>query len=113
MPENNKGKPKAQNPEARLQASLARDVSIRLMHEAAKVQADTLAVARWDNALATKDIISAHKRQVAAIAGDSIIASKAVKQSRRERLEALYAEDECKYGDELSVRKLAFRKDRI
>jgi hypothetical protein len=49
------------NPERRLHASVARDVKMRQSEEAAKLQAEYLAVARWDSALGRKDAISTKK----------------------------------------------------
>lgn len=99
-----------ENPEKRLQSSVARDVKLRLLEEAAKHQADCLAVARWDNALAIKDVIASRKRQEAAVAADEQLTNKAVKAERRARLEALYREDEIKYNEELASRGLSFRR---
>ena len=101
---------KKENPEKRLQSSVARDVKLRLLEEAAKHQADCLAVARWDNALATKDLIVTRRRQEAAVASDERLTNKAVKAERRARLEALYQEDEIRFNEELSAKGLSFRR---
>jgi len=98
------------NPEKRLQSSVARDVKVRMMEEAAKHQSDCLAVARWDAALAVKDVVAARKRQEAAVIADEVLTNKAVKAERRARLEALFHDDEIRYNQELSNKGLSFRR---
>lgn len=98
------------NPEARLQASVQRDIKIRLLNEAAKKQADHLAIARWDNNLSIKDKLAEKKRNEAALINDGILSNLAVKAARKVKLEELYAADEIKYRNELSMKGLSFRK---
>jgi thiamine monophosphate synthase len=52
---------KTLNPEQRLNASVARDVKRRQFEEATKLQADYLAVAKWDSALGKKDAVAAKR----------------------------------------------------
>jgi len=105
--------PKVVNPEAKLQASVARDIRVRQLNEHAKHQADALSVAKWELALTAKDAIVTKKRLEEQIAKDSAVVKVITTASRRKRLEELYNSDELKYEEELNMRGLAFRRDRV
>ena len=96
--------------ENRLKASLARDVEIRVKKEDAKRQGDYLAIARWDNALGTKDKLAANRRYEESVISDSLLAKGVTKRQRVQKLEALYKEDEKKFGRELCMQKVEYRK---
>jgi len=104
---------KAMNPEARLQASVARDIKIRHMNEHAKHQADALSVAKWELALHEKDKKVQRQRLEDQMARDSEVVKVISNASRRERLAQLYKDDELKYEEELNLRGLSFRRERI
>jgi hypothetical protein len=101
------------NPEAKLKASVARDIKIRLMDEHAKKQSVCLSIARWDNSLPIKDRQADKKRLDASCLVDSQLNKTSSNAARKERLEALYRQDAIKYDDELSMRGLAFRRERV
>ena len=103
---------KVKNPEAALQASVKRDIKLRQMDEAVRVQAGSLAIARWENALGQKDAIALKKRAEQDVVADSKLANQNVRQNRKAKLEALYFADELKYEEELAMSGLAFRRDR-
>mmetsp|Transcript_13656 Transcript_13656/g.22759 ORF Transcript_13656/g.22759 Transcript_13656/m.22759 type:complete len:109 (+) Transcript_13656:82-408(+) len=103
---------KAINPEAKLQASVARDIKVRQLEEHAKHQADALSVAKWELALHAKDEKVKKKRLEDQLAKDSEVVKVITTSSRRKRLEELYHQDELKYESELNMRGLAFRVDR-
>lgn len=105
------GKP--MNPEARLQASVARDIKVRHMNEHAKSQADALSVAKWELALTAKDQIAERNRLEKKMAKESTEAKIISTLDRRERLAQLYQCDELKYEEELNMRGLSFRRERI
>jgi len=96
--------------ENRLRASLARDVEIRVKKEDAKKQGDYLAIARWENALGVKDKLAANRRYDESVNIDSLLAKGVTKRQRVQKLEALYKEDEKKYGRELCMQKVEYRK---
>lgn len=104
---------KAMNPEARLQASVARDIKIRQLNEHAKHQADALSVAKWELALTEKDKKVQRQRAEDQMAKDSEVVKVISNASRRERLAQLYKDDELKYEEELNLRGLSFRRERI
>lgn len=104
---------KTMNPEARLQASVARDIKVRQLNEHAKNQADALSVAKWELALTAKDETVAKKRLEEQMARDSAVVKVINTASRRAKLEKLYKEDELRYEEELNLRGLAFRRERI
>ena len=101
------------NPEQRLRANMEREISIRLMREEAKRQSDFLAVAKWDNALSTKDIEAKKKLMSKQMEQDKIVANRLTKEERRIKLENLYREDELKYELQLSSMGMAFRRTRV
>lgn len=101
------------NPEAKLKASVARDIKIRLMDEHAKKQAVSLSIAKWTNALSVKDRQADQKRLDGQVLIDGIMNKTSSKLERKERLEALYRRDAIKYDDELSMKGLAFRRERV
>jgi len=105
-----KAKPK--NPEAALQASVARDIKLRLMDEAVTQQNAALAVARWENALGVKDVVAERKRSGEAVAADAVLQNKSLKQIRKAKLEALFKAEELVYEEELAMQGLAFRRVR-
>ena len=104
---------KTMNPEARLQASVARDIKIRHMNEHAKHQADALSVAKWELGLTAKEHKAEQKRIEEQMARDSAVVKVISTANRRQRLEELYRNDELKYEEELNMRGLAFRRERI
>lgn len=104
---------KIMNPEARLQASVARDIKVRQLNEHAKHQADALSVAKWELALTAKDHTVAKKRLMEQMAKDSAVVKVINTASRRAKLEQLYKDDELMYEAELNLRGLAFRRERI
>lgn len=104
---------KAMNPEARLQASVARDIKIRHLNEHSKKQADALSVAKWELALTAKDQKVQRQRIEEQMAKDSAVVKVVSTASRRERLAQLYKDDELKYENELNLRGLSFRRERI
>ena len=69
---------KVKNPEAALQASVARDIKIRLMNDAVRQQNLYLSYAVWENALAAKDVAAGQKRAAAIGAEDSQLTNKSV-----------------------------------
>ena len=107
------GKPvKIKNPEAALQASVARDIKIRLMNDAVRQQNLFLSYARWENALGSKDVAAGKKRAEQTGAEDSKLTNKSVKAIRKQKLESLFLEDEIKYEEELGQMGLAYRRIR-
>lgn len=104
---------KTMNPEARLQASVARDIKVRQLNEHAKNQADALSVAKWELALTAKEQAANKQRLEKQMARDSEVVKVISTASRRERLEQLYKQDELNYEEELNMRGLAFRRERI
>ena len=112
MPHSDDKPIKVKNPEAALQASVARDIKIRLMNDAVRQQNLYLSYAVWENALATKDVVSAQKRAAKVSGEDSKLTNKSVHAIRKEKLEALYMADEIKYEEELARLGLAYRRIR-
>jgi hypothetical protein len=106
-------KPVKLNPEQRLRANMEREISIRLMREESKRQSDFLAVAKWDNALSTKDIEAKKKLMSKQMEQDKIVANRLTKEERRIKLENLYREDELKYEFMLSSMGMAYRRIRV
>lgn len=104
---------KAVNPEARLQASVARDLKLRGLEEHTKHQAVALEVARWENTLNQKDERATRKRREEQILEDSKVSRVTNTLYRRQRLEELYQMDELRYEEELNARGLAFRRERL
>lgn len=113
MPHNDEGPTKkAKNPEEALQASVARDIKIRLMNDAVRAQQLYLAYARWENALGQKDVVAARKRAEEEGREDSSLSNRNIRAVRKQKLEALYHEEELKYERELAEMGLAFRRIR-
>ena len=107
-----KDKVKPKNPEAALQASVARDIKLRLMDEAVAQQNGALAVARWENALGVKDVVADRKRSEETFASDAVLQNKSLKQIRKKKLEELFKAEELQHQEELSMQGLAFRRIR-
>ena len=101
------------NPEEKLQQALERDVKIRHLVEHAKHQADATAVAKWEAALTAKDEKASKNRLEKQIRTDSQVVKIITTNSRREKLQRLFHEDELMYEEELNARGLAFRRDRL
>jgi hypothetical protein len=112
MPHDENKPVKVKNPEAALQASVARDIKIRLMNDAVRQQNMYLSYAVWENALATKDVAAVQKRAVSVGNEDSKLTNKSVHTMRKQKLEALFYEDELKYEQELAQLGLAYRRIR-
>lgn len=104
---------KGLNPEARLQAHLARDIKLRQLEDHSKRQSEAVGVAKWENALNQKDERAMKKRMDEQIMEDSKIAKVTNVATRRQRLEELYQMDELRYEQELNALGLTFRKERI
>lgn len=104
---------KTMNPEARLQASVARDIKVRQLNEHAKNQADALSVAKWELGLTAKEQKANRQRLEEQMARDSTVVKVISTQTRRQKLEQLYKDDELNYEAELNMRGLAFRRERI
>jgi|EP01033_Poteriospumella_lacustris_P006870 hypothetical protein len=104
---------KAVNPEARLQASVARDLKLRGLEEHARHQSIAVEVARWENTLNQKDERANRKRREEQILEDSKVARINNTSQRRQRLEELYQMDELRYEAELNAKGLAFRRERL
>ena len=109
MPEK---KEKKVDPEAALKASVARDIKLRLMDDAIRQQRLHLSYAVWDNKLGEKDQRAASKRAETSFTEDSQLTNQSVKQIRKEKLEALFYDDELKYEEELAMKGLAYRRIR-
>ena len=107
---NPKEKVKTKNPEAALQASVARDIKLRLMDESVSRQNVHLAVARWENALGIKDVEADRKRSDESFHSDAMLQNKNLKRTRKQKLEALFKAEELQYEEELSMQGLAFRR---
>lgn len=107
-----KDKPKPKNPEAALQASMARDIKLRVMDEAVARQSVHLSLARWENALGTKDVVADRQRTTANFAADAILQNQNLKRTRKAKLEALFKAEELQYEEELAMQGLAFRRMR-
>lgn len=105
-------KVKPKNPEAALQASVARDIKLRLMDEAVSQQNAALGVARWENALGVKDVVAERKRNESSFAADAVLQNSTLKQVRKKKLEMLFKGEESQYEEELAMRGLAFRRIR-
>lgn len=103
---------KPKNPEAALQASMARDIKLRVMDEAVARQVVSLSVARWENALGTKDVIADRKRAEESFAADAVLQNKNLKKTRKEKLEQLFKSEELQYEEELAMQGLAYRRTR-
>ncbi len=103
---------KAKNPEAALQASVARDIKIRLMNDAVRQQNLYLSYALWENALGSKDVSAGKKRADKISAEDSQLTNKSIKAIRKQKLESLFLADEIKYEQELANLGLAYRRIR-
>lgn len=104
---------KGLNPEEKLQASVARDLKLRYLEEHARRQADCLAAAKWEISFSEKEERANKKRMDGQILADSQVAKINNTTMRRQRLEALYQDDELRFEDELRSRGLAFRRDRL
>jgi hypothetical protein len=100
------------DPEAALKASVARDIKLRVMDDAIRQQRLNLSYAVWNNNLGEKDLRAATKRSVEGFNQDSQLTNQNVKQIRKQKLEALFYDDELKYEDELAMRGLAYRRIR-
>jgi hypothetical protein len=105
-------KVKPKNPEAALQASMAREVQLRLMDEAVARQGGALAVARWECALGQKDVLADRKRRDQNQAADAVLKNKSIKATRKQRLEDLFKAEELAYEEELAMSGFAFRRTR-
>lgn len=103
---------KPKNPEAALQASMARDIKLRVMDEAVARQSVHLSLARWENALGTKDVQADRKRSEDNFAADAVLQNRNLKKTRKALLEALFKAEELQYEEELAMQGLAFRRMR-
>lgn len=103
---------KGLNPEEKLQQSVARDVTIRLLEEHAKYQADAVSAAKWDQALSLKDDVASKKRFEEARASNARLTHTHMKEVRRNKLIKLYEMDEMMYEEELAGQGLSFRRER-
>eukprot|EP01039_Chlorochromonas_danica_P004200 gene4200-4614_t len=109
MPRTGKG----MNPEERLQASVAHDLKLADLEEHARRQGDILAAAKWEVSFNEKEIKAAKQRMNNQIIADSNVAKITNTLYRRQRLEQLYQDDELRYEEELRVKGLAFRRERL
>jgi hypothetical protein len=103
---------KAENPEARLQAAVARDIAICKMEHYSKNQALAMSVAKWEVAMGTKDEMAKKSRAEKQSKQDSQCSKLVNKANRKKRLQELYLEDELKYEEELNNIGMSFRRDR-
>ena len=94
---------KAENPEARLQAAVARDIIISNMEHYAKNQALAMSVAKWEVAMGTKDEVAKKLRAEKTAKEDSKCSKYMSKAQRKQKLQDLYYDDELKYEEELNA----------
>ena len=87
-------KGKTLNPEEKLQASVAQDIQIRILQDAAKRQKDAMCIAKWENDLGKKDVIARRQRDKERAKEDSMYSREVNKETRKARLEELYLNDE-------------------
>ena len=73
----------------------------------------SLAVANWEKKLGQKDIVSDRKRREEVLTNNIKMTNSLAKNLRREKLKALYKNDDEIYENELQLLGLTFRKDRI
>lgn len=103
---------KIKNPEAALQASVARDIKLRIMDDAVRQQKLHLSYAHWNNCLGEKDRRAANARDSEQFKIDSGLTNENVKRTRKAKLEQLYLMEEIMYEEELAFKGLAFRRIR-
>lgn len=101
------------NPEARLQAAVARDIKLRYLDDHVRRQAESMSLAKWELNLTKKDALAVQHRYEEQIQKDSQVVKIINTQTRKKRLQQLYKDDELKYEQELNQKGLAFRRDRI
>ena len=105
--------PKVLNPEDKLQQSVARDIKLQHLLEHSKKQADSLAVAKWEEALYQKDQKVMIQRVNEQIGKDSLAAKAVATSTRRALLQKLYHDDELRFEEELHKKGLAYTTDRM
>jgi hypothetical protein len=103
--------PKVLNPEARLQASVARDIKLRHLEEHSRSQADALAAAKWEVAVSEKDEHAMKKRIEEQIFSDTKLSKITNTNARKAMLQQLFLEDERKYENDLTRMGLSYRKE--
>lgn len=91
---------------------MARDIKLRVMDEAVARHSVQLSLARWENALGTKDTVADRKRTEDNFAADAVLQNKNLKRLRKTKLEELFKREELAYEEELAMQGLAFRKMR-
>jgi transglutaminase/protease-like cytokinesis protein 3 len=106
------GKTKAQNPEAKLQASVAKTTKERQLEDHVRQQAMANNLAKWGSTLMEKSVKAERKRTEEQVRIESKLTRDAVRQIRQQKLEELYHDDELRYEAELESKGLAYRRDR-
>lgn len=86
---------------------------MRLMDDYVRERDNTLSKARWEVALNQKDVIADRRRQQEAYTEGLILMNNAAKAIRSSRLKDLFRNDDIMYEEELTLRGLTFRKERI
>jgi hypothetical protein len=104
---------KAPNPEEKLQESVARESKLRQLEDHARLQAEATSAAKWELSFYEKEEKASKQRNDSQILEDSRAAKITNTIVRRQRLEALYQDDEIRYEDELRMRGLALRRERL
>ena len=93
---------KAENPEQKLQQAVGREVEIRLMQDFINKQKNLTTCARWEDNLSQKDEKSRAKRLQSKALDDQQCSKIISKATRKEKLIALYEQDELMYEAELN-----------
>jgi hypothetical protein len=94
---------KAENPEAKLQQAVGREIEIRLMQDFMNKQNNLVTCAKWEDNLIKKDAKAKSERNKAKSLDDAQNSKISNKSTRKERLNALYVEEEIMYEDELNM----------
>lgn len=110
-------RPSSLNPEAHLQASLARDIKIRVLEDHVKKQNVSLSVAKWEQ----KQIRNERKASSPASTSTLNLFNNNYQPNnknysvelRRKKIEELFLQDELRYEEELNQRNLTYRRERI
>eukprot|EP01041_Mallomonas_annulata_P000631 gene631-1222_t len=96
-----------------LLARIHKENKLRAYSESVREYESATSKATWEQSLAFKDRLANQKRNEAAIKEESKYSDAAIKQSRKEKISALYRRDEAQYEQELEGLGLTFRKERL
>mmetsp|Transcript_24572 Transcript_24572/g.24812 ORF Transcript_24572/g.24812 Transcript_24572/m.24812 type:complete len:102 (+) Transcript_24572:215-520(+) len=96
-----------------LKARIEKEMKLSNYVRSVREYESSVSKAQWEESLTIKDRINSRSRFASSLKDESQFYNEMLRKERREKIAALYRQDEMKYQQELESMGLAYRKDRL